>query len=202
MTWCIRARHLRVLGLAAGTALGIALAGCAGPAGRSAVGPDLGGQIEAQFGGVIESPAAAPRLNMAIERIASVTPGVKVSCRGALLNSQRLNALSLSDGRIYVTRGLYEQLSDAQLLAVIAHEMAHIEARDGKSAAANGDGQLTREIHADRRAWRYLVQLLNLLTPEQPKGWSQKRVEALLRTSMKTSPHGREALPTGLCLGH
>ncbi len=149
---------------------------------------------------------------MAIERIASVTPGVKVSCRGALLNSQRLNALSLSDGRIYVTRGLYEQLSDAQLLAVIAHEMAHIEARDGKSAAANGDGQLTREIHADRRAWRYLVlsgtdpralvELLNLLTPEQPKGWSQKRVEALLRTSMKTSPHGREALPTGLCLGH
>ncbi len=47
-----------------------------------------------------------------------------------ILNSPLANAMALSDGRIYLTRGMLAYLSDeAELAAVLAHEMGHVSAR-------------------------------------------------------------------------
>lgn len=60
------------------------------------------------------------------EHAASGKGGYKVT----LLNSPTINAFSLPGGYIYVTRGLLALANnEAELAAVIAHEMAHIDSR-------------------------------------------------------------------------
>ncbi len=43
-----------------------------------------------------------------------------------VLNSNAVGAFSWRNGRVYVTRGLMDRLSDHELAAVIAHELGHL----------------------------------------------------------------------------
>ncbi|MFN0264812.1 M48 family metalloprotease [Tepidamorphus sp. 3E244] len=89
-------------------------------------------RVLAAFGG----PYASGDLNSYVqsvtgrlaEKAASGPNGYKVT----LLNSPSINAFSLPGGYIYVTRGLLALANnEAELAAVIAHEMAHIDSRHG-----------------------------------------------------------------------
>jgi predicted Zn-dependent protease len=62
--------------------------------------------------------------------------------RFTVLDSDEVNAFSLPGGYVYVTRGLLAYLnSEAQLAAVLAHEIAHVAARHAALYLAEADGR-------------------------------------------------------------
>lgn len=91
----------------------------------------------------------------------------------SVLNIPDVNAFALPDGRVYVTRGLLVLLdNEAQLAAVVGHEMAHVTARHAEQrralrqrnveaavsvARTTGDPRLARDVVAlgvlDERAY-------------------------------------------------
>lgn len=167
-------------------------AGCSQAAGTRFLGrftSDPGSQIERRFGGVADETADHAKLNALTRRIAAVVPQLEVPCRCVLLDSESRAALSLSDGRIYLTRGLYRELNEPMLAAVLAHEVAHVAAGDGESAAADPHGKLAKEMRADRCACEYLyaagfssdglIETLRLLSADQPAGWAEARLRAI-----------------------
>jgi Zn-dependent protease with chaperone function len=188
------------------TAVCFLTAGCGRHGGYPLLGPispqqaEPGLEIESQFGGIASDSAQDAKVNRLTRQIAVVVPELDVTCRCVLLESESRAALSLSDGRIYLTRGLYRQLSEPMLAAIIAHEIAHVAARDGKSAAADAGSKLAKELRADRRACKYLqkagfsteglVESLRLLAEEQPGGWAEARIAALAETSPSLAPRG------------
>ncbi|HPU25307.1 MAG TPA: M48 family metallopeptidase, partial [Phycisphaerae bacterium] len=165
-------------------------AGCSGSAGNW-IGPGRFGffpvqpadaclEIEQGYGGVWADEAETRRLNQLIDRIARFVPELEVRCCGVLLQSEAPAALSLSDGHIYLTRGLYRRLSEHQLVSVVAHEIGHVAARDGMNPTPAPAAQLAKEVEADRRAMDYLTraglpghgltEALQLLADDQPSG--------------------------------
>jgi predicted Zn-dependent protease len=146
---------------------------------------------EAQYGGVIHDPRAEQRMARVGDRLAQGSPETRRPHQYHLLDSDRLDALSLPGGRIYVTRSLFVRLDTDELLAaVLAHEMAHIAAGDHLKPRIRGrnDG-LDREIAADARGAEYLlraginpramIRVVRLVEDGQPRGWVVMRTGAL-----------------------
>lgn len=159
--------------------------------------------LEARFGGVVSDARAERRM----ARVASCLHGREGDQgQGAgtgqyqLLASEALNALSLPGGRIYITRGLYARLSsDDCLAAVLAHERAHLEAKDHfKPPCANAGAALAREIVADRCAAQCLeasgfrrsamVEVIRIIRPALPHGWPERRAAALAEGVLERNP--------------
>lgn len=62
-----------------------------------------------------------------------------------LADPQTLNAFALPGGQVFITRGLYDKLgSDAELAAVLGHEIGHVVARHGAQRLAKQ--QLTQGL--------------------------------------------------------
>ncbi len=71
------------------------------------------------------------------QRLARQSRRAGVAWQFTLLDSADANAFSLPDGRVYVSRGILPYLdSEAELAAVIAHEIGHVSARHGMDLAA------------------------------------------------------------------
>jgi predicted Zn-dependent protease len=146
--------------------------------------------LEERYGGIHTDNIAQARLDrVGAKLVEAAGPAVrKYSIH--LLSCQRLNALSLPTGRIYVTAGLYKQLDcDELLAAALAHELAHIVSKDGLRPRSCLQGQLDKEIAADRLGARFLARagynpqamadLVRLLETQQRPGWAQERAAAL-----------------------
>ena len=87
-------------------------------------------KILAQFGGVDDNKA----MHDMVQRIgARLTPHAErqnVAWNFTVLNSDVVNAFAVPGGYIYITRGLLNLAQDeSQVASVLAHEMAHINAR-------------------------------------------------------------------------
>lgn len=86
--------------------------------------------------GAIEIERAEDRERL--ERVmASLGPAEPRPVLG-VTESDELNALALPGGAIVVTRGLLDQVDDAELAFVLAHELAHLEHRDNLRAIGRG----------------------------------------------------------------
>lgn len=158
--------------------------------------------LENAFGGIVRDQAAELRMEAvgtALIRYAGI------ACheyRFRVLNSTKPNAFSLPGGLIYVTRGLYRQLrTDDLLAAVLAHEFAHLEAKDSlKPPCKTPDEALARELSADRLAAGYLfragytpqalVDLLRCVEEQQPPGWVEARTRRLRNPATATHDGG------------
>ena len=115
-------------------------------------------------------------------------------CQYRLLRADCRNAVSLPGGYIYVTQGLYRELfSDDLLAATLAHELAHLAAKDHFKHLPRGrDQALKKEQSADAEAAvllevagfnsQVLIDLLVLVGDDQPPGWAKARAD-LLRNS-------------------
>ncbi|QPH55745.1 M48 family metalloprotease [Pontivivens ytuae] len=101
----------------------------------------------AQYGGVIETGPLAAHVREIGTRIAAQTRDAEADqWRFRLLNSGELNAFAVPGGTVYVTRGIATLANDeAELAAVIGHEIAHLAAGHSESFSARRQ-QAARDI--------------------------------------------------------
>jgi predicted Zn-dependent protease len=149
--------------------------------------------LEQRYGGVVRDAAAEARMQRVAARLLQATPVLRRPYNFRLLASTEINAVSLPASRIYVTRGLYERLGDDALLAAtLAHEMAHLDARDSfRPPCTTAAGALDRECQADGHAAGYLRaagfsqealdRLLVGIADVLPAGWCEARRQVVAR---------------------
>lgn len=86
-------------------------------------------RILRSHGGVYEDAALTTYVSSVLERLGGHGDLSTTTYDLTILNSPLANAMALSDGRVYLTRGMLAYLNDeAELAAVLAHEMAHVSA--------------------------------------------------------------------------
>lgn len=113
--------------------------------------------LEARFGGAVRNLGAELRMERVARPLIEGIPELGGPCRFRLLDSDHVNAFSLPGGYIYITRGLYIRLtSEGLLAAALAHEMAHIAARDHFKPRPTGlEAALAKELSADAKTSSY-----------------------------------------------
>lgn len=114
-------------------------------------------RLETRCGGFCKDAEAQKLLEHVAARVRAASRlDSALECR--VLRSSAANAYSLP-GRVYVTRGLLQRLDREELLAAaVAHEIAHLESGDSlRLLRGEDDGELQREINADRRAVELLA---------------------------------------------
>ncbi len=143
---------MRHFALLAALAAAIATAGCGADltggssftttrAGASAHSP-----LVARYGGEIAAPTLSRYVADLGGMLTRAVGGADLGIRFTVLDSPVVNAFALSGGEVFVTRGLVELASDeAELAAVLAHELAHEEAdraepADNRALLAVTDG--------------------------------------------------------------
>ncbi len=89
-------------------------------------------QLTEEFGGRVSSPALGGYLTEMGLGMARTTEGnnPELPWEFTLLDSEVINAFALPGGKVFVSRGLVERLdNEAQLAAVVGHEIGHVTAR-------------------------------------------------------------------------
>ena len=82
--------------------------------------------------GVYELPELQRYVNEVGQRVAKTSHRPQLGYRFTVVDSPEINAFALPGGYIYVTRGLLAYLnSEAELAAVLGHEIGHVTARHG-----------------------------------------------------------------------
>lgn len=142
----------RLLGAAAALALAVATAGCStNPAtggqdvvfmsqsDEKRIGDENHPKILKQFGGAYEDPELRAYVSSLGQVLAASSELPNIKWTFTLLDSDVTNAFALPGGYVYVTRGLLALAeTEAQLAAVIGHEIGHVTARHGAQRHAQG----------------------------------------------------------------
>ena len=98
--------------------------------------------IEQELGGRIPDENLQNYVNQVGQRIARVCHRPDLSYYFAVVEEGGANALAVPGGYVYITKGLLKELkSEAQLAAILGHEVGHVVARDTMAA-------ITRQIGA------------------------------------------------------
>jgi predicted Zn-dependent protease len=96
-------------------------------------------QVEAAYGIAAESDPLQSYLRAVGAKIAAGTERKDVHYKFFLLDTPAVNAFAVPGGYVYVTRGLMAQAnSEAELAAVLAHEIGHITARHSAEQYSRG----------------------------------------------------------------
>ena len=102
------------------------------PAQAAALGKPAFQQALQKGGGPYADESLAAYVNSVGQRLAEHSPRSDMNFRFAVINDSAPNAFALPGGYITITRGLLAQLSnEAELAAVLGHEMGHVTARPG-----------------------------------------------------------------------
>ena len=93
-------------------------------------------RLVASYGGAYRNDTTDRYLDDLVQRLAAQSDRPDIPYKLTVLNSSSINAFALPSGRLYVTRGLLALANDdAEIAAVIAHEMAHVSARHAVARA-------------------------------------------------------------------
>lgn len=130
--------------IAAALAAGLLLAHCAQvPVGDRAERVPMSDAQEIELAGqahqalleeyaAVDRPALQAYVDGVGQRLARQSTRAGLTWRFTVLDSLDVNAFALPGGRVYLTRGILAYLnSEAELAAVIAHEIGHVTARHG-----------------------------------------------------------------------
>lgn len=97
--------------------------------------------VESELGGRIPDESLQSYLNQIGQKIARVCHRPDLAYHFAAVDYEGANALAVPGGYIYITRGLLNELrSEAQLAAVLGHEVGHVVARDTMAAISRQIG--------------------------------------------------------------
>lgn len=95
-----------------------------------AIGGSVAIQIVAHYGGVVKDEAIMRRVNLVGKSLARYSDRPDLNFRFAVLNSDTVNAFSAPGGYVFITRGLYNTVTnDDELAGVLGHEITHITER-------------------------------------------------------------------------
>ncbi len=98
-------------------------------------------EVEKQMGGRIASEGLQDYVDSVGQRIAAVSHRPDLEYHFVAVRHKSVNAIALPGGYIFITRGMLEKLeTEAQLAAILAHEMAHVVARDTSNVMSNEIG--------------------------------------------------------------
>jgi len=98
-------------------------------------------QVEKELGGRIPDENLQSYVNQVGQRIARVCHRPDLSYRFVAVEEGGANALALPGGYVFITKGLLKEFkSEAQLAAVLSHEVGHIVARDSLEAMSRQIG--------------------------------------------------------------
>jgi predicted Zn-dependent protease len=98
-------------------------------------------EIEKELGGRIEDEQLQNYIDSVGQRIARISHKPAWKYHYVAVNDTSINASAVPGGYIFITRGMLEKLkTEAQLAAILAHETAHVVARDTSNAISNQIG--------------------------------------------------------------
>lgn len=94
--------------------------------------------IQWQFGGVYNDQQLSAYINAVGQKTAAVSDRNKIPYHFKIVDTSDINAFALPGGYIYITRGLLVRLeNEAQLSAVLGHEIGHVTARHSMKRMQN-----------------------------------------------------------------
>jgi len=106
-----------------------------------AIGRRYAPEVEKQMGGRIDNERLQNYIDYVGQRIAHVSHKAYLEYHFVALEDESINAVSLPGGYIFITKGMLEKLqTEAQLAAILAHEIVHIVARDSSAAMSREIG--------------------------------------------------------------
>jgi len=86
--------------------------------------------IRWQFGGTYNDAQLTTYVNSVGQKVAASSDRTNIPYHFAIVDSSDVNAFALPGGYVYITRGLLVRLeNEAQLAAVLGHEIGHVNAR-------------------------------------------------------------------------
>ena len=98
-------------------------------------------EIEKQLGGRIDNPSLQIYIESVGQRIARISHKPNWDYYFVAVEDKSVNALALPGGHIFITKGMLEKLtSEAQLAALLAHEIVHATARHSSAAMSRQMG--------------------------------------------------------------
>ena len=119
--------------------------------------------------GLYYNPKLKKYVNNIGQRLASVSHRQKFPYHFNILDSPQINAFALPGGYVYVCRGILEIMnSEAELAAVLGHEIGHVAARHGVEQLSKAQGF----------AWLSIG--INILL--QKKGANPKKTQQIVNT--------------------
>ena len=95
------------------------------------IGKKYAPELEKQMGGKIESAALQYYVNSVGQKVANVSHRRSWNYQFVALEDDMINAFALPGGYIFITKGMLRKLTtESQLASILAHETAHVVARD------------------------------------------------------------------------
>ena len=95
-----------------------------------ALGRQMHSDILTEFGGAYNEPALQAYVNKIGQQLASVSDRPELDYTFTLLDDDTVNAFATPGGYVYITRGILTHMnSEAEMAAVLGHEIGHITAR-------------------------------------------------------------------------
>jgi len=99
------------------------------------IGRKFAPKVEKQMGGRIADESLQSYIDSVGQRIARVSHRPDLEYHFAALEHKSINAIALPGGYVFLTKGMLQNLtSEAQLAGILAHETAHVVARDTMAA--------------------------------------------------------------------
>ncbi|MFZ2147337.1 MAG: M48 family metallopeptidase [Sedimentisphaerales bacterium] len=105
------------------------------------IGREYAPEIEKQLGGKIDNPSLQNYIDSVGQRIVRISHRPDWEYHFTAVEHKMVNAVALPGGHVFVTKGMLEKLTtEAQLAALLAHEIVHITARHSSAAISRQMG--------------------------------------------------------------
>jgi len=105
------------------------------------IGSTYAPEIEKELGGKIDNENLQNYIDRVGQKIARISHRPGWEYHFVAVKHKSINAFALPGGYIFITKGMLEKLqTEAQLAGILAHETAHVVARDTSNAISNQIG--------------------------------------------------------------
>lgn len=105
------------------------------------IGKQYAPEVEKQLGDRIDDPTLQNYINSVGQKVAKKSHMPNLNFHFTAVNDDSVNAMALPGGYIFITKGMLEQLdTEAQLAAILAHEVTHVTARHSAQAMSRQIG--------------------------------------------------------------